>query len=100
MPLLFALYIDALAQWIRQTDSRKSIPINGEQHKIALNADYILIYLIEPSNSISVLFNLLDTLGIWFAYEDARYKLNIQITQIMTLNYTPPNKLQKNLTLK
>ena len=83
-PHYFSHYIEPLTQWIRQTESIKGICINGEDHKVALYGDYILIYLSTPSNSFSELMNLLETFGRY-----AGYKLNLQ-TQILTFNSTPP----------
>lgn len=94
-PLLFALYIEPLAQWIRQSDSIKGISINGDHHKTALYADDVLVYLSDPSNSFPELIKLLDTYGKF-----AGYKLNVQKTQILTLNYTPPKQLQDKFHLK
>ncbi len=87
-PLLFAIYIEPLAQWMRQTDSIKGIPINGEQHKVALYADDVLLYLSEPFKSIPELFKLLDTYGKY-----AGCKLNFKKTLFLKLNYTPPKQL-------
>lgn len=75
------------AQWIRQSGNIKGNTINGEQHKIALYAD-VLIYVSEPANSVSGLFELLDTFGKY-----AGYNLNVQKTQILTQNYTPSKQL-------
>lgn len=58
-PLLFALFIE----WIRQTDNIKGININNDEHKVALYADDILLYLTEPSASLPKLFNLIEQFG-------------------------------------
>lgn len=76
-PLLFAIFIEPLAQWIRQKDSIIGVNINNDEHKVALYADGILVYLIEPSKSLPELFKLLEQFGKY-----AGYKLNIQKTQI------------------
>ena len=49
-PLIFALYIEPLAQWIRQRNSIKGISINNDEHKVALYADDILMFLSELLN--------------------------------------------------
>ena len=92
-PLIFALYIEPLAQWIRQRNSIKGISINNDEHKVALYADDILMFLSEPSES--ELFDLLETFGKY-----AGYKLNIKKTQILRLNYTLPRALQDKFHLK
>lgn len=69
-PFLFTLYIEPLAQWLRQAENIKGICINGE-YKVVLYANYILICLSDPSNSFPDLMNFLETFGRY-----AGYKLN------------------------
>lgn len=94
-PLLFALFIEPLAQWIRQTDNIKGINIDKDKHKVALYADDILVYLTEPTKSLPELFKLLEQYGKY-----AGYKLNIQKTQTLKLNYNPPIELKKRFHMK
>lgn len=47
--------------------------MNGEDHKAALNADDVLIYLSAPTNIFPELLNLLEKFGGY-----SGYKLNIQ----------------------
>lgn len=62
-PLLFALFIEPLAQWIRQNTKIKGINIKDDVHKIALFADDILAYLRDPNESLPELWNTLHTFG-------------------------------------
>lgn len=94
-PLLFALYIEPLAQWIRQTKNIKGININGDIHKLALYADDILIYLSTPTTSLPELMTLLEKFGSY-----AGYKLNIQKTQTLSFKYTPPVTIKDKLNMK
>ncbi len=62
---------------------------------MALYADDILVYLTEPSESLPELFNLLEQFGKY-----AGYKLNIQKTHILKLNYSPPIELQNRFSIR
>lgn len=93
-PLLFVLYIEPLAQWIRNNENIEGIHINGEVHKLALYADDILIYLSKPTNSFLELMNTLEKFGRY-----AGYKLNIQKTQTLTFNYIPPKHIREKFHL-
>lgn len=65
------------------------------EHKLALFADDILIYMCEPSKSLPVLFNFLER------YEAiSGYKLNVTKTQVITFNYKPPRQLKEKYNLK
>lgn len=94
-PLLFALYIEPLAQMLRQAGDVEGIAISRDIHKVALYADDVLIYLSEPTKSLPALFKCLKTFG-----EYSGYKLNVSKTQIITLNYDPPINLRKEFDLK
>lgn len=54
---LFALYIEALGQVIRERIYLNGIPINDKEHKIVLYADDVLLYIQDPD---TCLLNLLD----------------------------------------
>lgn len=77
-PLMFATYIEPLAQAIREEKSIGGININKVDHKIALYADDVLLYLSNPDESLSSLLLVLKRFG-----ELSGYKLNIQKTQIL-----------------
>lgn len=84
-PLLFSQYIEPLAQWL--TDRVKGIPIDGEVHKVALYTDDVLVYISEPNYSFPELMDILQKF-----WEYSGYKLNIQKTQLLTFNYSPPKR--------
>lgn len=83
-PALFALYIEPLAEAIRENSGIKGIMINEMEHKIALYADDVLIYLRDPNIGLPVLMDSLEMYGQY-----SGYKLNVQKTQILSYNYNP-----------
>ena len=87
-PTLFALYIEPLAQMIRQDSSIKGIEINKQDHVISLFADDVMIYLKNPENSFK---QLTETLGRFGVYSG--YKVNILKTQILMFNCLPNQEL-------
>lgn len=49
-PLLFAIFVEDLSQGIIQDNNITGIKMLGQEHKISLFADDILIYLSHPEN--------------------------------------------------
>jgi len=86
-PSLFALYIEPLAQAIREKDDLKGIMINEREQKIGLFADDILLFLEDINISLPI---LMDLLGKYNEY--AGYKLNISKTQMLLFNHSPSNE--------
>lgn len=94
-PLLFALFIEPLSQWKRQNHDIKGINIDSDEHKLALFADDVLVFLSQPTLTFSKLMDLIEEYGAI-----SGYKLNVQKTQVLTFNYDPPVFLVKKYHLK
>lgn len=94
-PLLFALFIEPLSQWIRQNGNIKGIRMNADEHKLALFADDVLIYLTQPTLTFPKLMDTLHRYGTF-----SGYKLNVQKTQVLSCNYTPPDHISRKYNLR
>lgn len=77
-PLLFAIFIEPLSQWIIQDNNIKGIAMYGRELIILLFADDVLVYLTDPEQSLARLLELLEQYGSF-----SGYKLNVPKTQIL-----------------
>ena len=89
-PTLFALFIEPLAQAVRQNEELKGVIVNGKEHKIGLFADDVVAFLEQPNKSLPALMKQLEMYG-----HLSGYKVNVSKTQILALNYTPPKEIQE-----
>lgn len=83
-PLLFAISIEPLTQLIRDNDEIKGILIGTEEHKISLYADFVLMYLTDPTTSIPCLKGMVSVYGYF-----SGYKINVK-TEAMDVNSSIP----------
>uniref|UniRef100_A0A8C5MF05 Reverse transcriptase domain-containing protein n=1 Tax=Leptobrachium leishanense TaxID=445787 RepID=A0A8C5MF05_9ANUR len=80
-PLIFILALEPLALQIKISPAIKGMPTPNGEHKLALFADDILLFLTTPEISLPSLFHLLDSFGA-LAY----YKNNVSKTQALPIN--------------
>lgn len=79
-PLLFNISTEPLAQLIRDDGDIKGLTINGEQHKLSIYADDVLLYLSDLKTTIPHLKNLISNYGYF-----SGYNVNINKTLAMDI---------------
>lgn len=94
-PALFAIFIEPLAQAIREDKGVAEMEVKDTEHKIGLFADDVMISLKQPDVCLPRLMERLDSF-----YYLSGYKLNVTKTQVLPINYTPPQAIQQTYKFK
>ncbi len=88
-PTIFALFIEPLAQLLRDDSEIRGVVVKDIEHKICLYADDVLSFLTYPERSLPKVMYSLKKNGLY-----SGYKLNIHKTQTLVCNYNPSNKIR------
>lgn len=79
-PLIFAIIIEPLAESIRQQKEIEGVTIADQEHKLALYADDIILYIRNLERSLPTLMSAINMYS-----RMSGYKLNIQKSEAMIL---------------
>ncbi len=88
-PVLFNLFIEPLAQAVRQNPDLEGITIKGTEYKLCLYADDVLVSLKNPESGVTRLMDFLQMYG-----NLSGYTLNVDKTQALTFNFAPSLELK------
>ena len=80
-PLLFALAIEPLSIALKSEGRFKGIRRHGEEHRVSLYADDLLLYVSDPLSSLPPILSILDSFSIF-----SGYKLNISKSECFAIN--------------
>lgn len=80
-PLLFAVAIEPLALFLRQTTQLTGIFREGQEHRVSLYADDLLLYLSDYSHSLPAALNILERFG-----KLSGYKINLSKSELFPVN--------------
>lgn len=89
-PLLFSIFIEPLAQWIRQNNFITGVQTGASEQKLVLFADDILIYLTNPTNSLPNLMSVLEEYGSYSGNKVNKQKTS---SKVLNFHYKPPHFL-------
>lgn len=94
-PQIFALCIEPLAESIRENRKIKGLIIKGDEHKLVLYADDIILYLTDIHNSVPVLLDEINRYGVL-----SGYKLNLNKTEAMEVDSNLEKDFKKLFNFK
>lgn len=80
-PLLFTLFIVPLAIKLRSDNIVKGIKRAGQEHKVSLYADDLLLYISDPLRSLPYALTIFENFG-----RISLYKLNRLKSELLTIN--------------
>ncbi len=80
-PLLVAVAIEPLAIALHQNSKMAGIIRGGQEHKVSLYADDLLLYISDPSKSLLHVLKIVDMFG-----RLSGYKLNLQKSEMFPIN--------------
>lgn len=89
------LFIEPLAQLIRDDTEMRGVVVKDIEHKVCLYADDVLLFLTYPELSLPKVMYSLEKFGLY-----SGHKLNIHKTQTLLCNYNPSNKIRNEYTFK
>uniref|UniRef100_A0AAR2KTQ2 Reverse transcriptase domain-containing protein n=1 Tax=Pygocentrus nattereri TaxID=42514 RepID=A0AAR2KTQ2_PYGNA len=89
-PLLFCLVIEPLAQSIRNSTRLTGIKIGGEDHRISLYADDVLLYLSNPNASVNIVLDLISDYS-----SVSGYKINLDKSLALPINISQSDNIRQ-----